>query len=293
MSNTLDATADTRTYYAMVDKLAGYFTALREGGTYPLFAVEAGSRLWGTESFNSDWDVRFVYARDPSSYVTVFEPERDTLEAMWPECNADVVGWDLKKALALGVKGNPPLWEWLTAPNENVYWDSPVREQMRTVLARCWRTQAALHHYYHMALGNWNKYLSGKTQVVAKKYLYVVRPLLASLWLMRHEDGEHPPVKVLELAYQTPLEDMEPGARFQFCHLLTRKRSGEELGISGRMTGLDYWINQAFERVRLALDTRESPSRTAAEWAWEHEQERQSANAFLRRVLSDTVRQGG
>ena len=30
-----------------------------------LLAVESGSRAWGFESKNSDWDVRFIYVHKP------------------------------------------------------------------------------------------------------------------------------------------------------------------------------------------------------------------------------------
>jgi hypothetical protein len=30
-----------------------------------LLAVESGSRAWGFESSNSDWDVRFIYSHKP------------------------------------------------------------------------------------------------------------------------------------------------------------------------------------------------------------------------------------
>ena len=38
-----------------------------------LLAVESGSRAWGFESKNSDWDVRFVYVHQPEWYFTVDE----------------------------------------------------------------------------------------------------------------------------------------------------------------------------------------------------------------------------
>lgn len=38
-----------------------------------LFAVESGSRAWGFPSADSDYDVRFVYARPRSDYLSVRE----------------------------------------------------------------------------------------------------------------------------------------------------------------------------------------------------------------------------
>ena len=46
-----------------------------------LFAVESGSRAWGFESKDSDFDVRFVYIRPLSWYLSVSK-RKDTLEFM-------------------------------------------------------------------------------------------------------------------------------------------------------------------------------------------------------------------
>ncbi|CAN5415667.1 hypothetical protein BH23VER1_BH23VER1_26960 [soil metagenome] len=51
----------------------------RDAGVRVLYAVEAGSRAWGIASPDSDYDVRFVYARAPDAYLAVAE-EPDTLE---------------------------------------------------------------------------------------------------------------------------------------------------------------------------------------------------------------------
>ncbi len=91
-------------------------TAAAADGCRVLFAVESGSRAWGFASADSDFDVRFVYARPRDWYLSIdLETRPDTVERMLPG-DIDLSGWDVRKALGLFAKSNPPLLEWLDSP---------------------------------------------------------------------------------------------------------------------------------------------------------------------------------
>jgi predicted nucleotidyltransferase len=79
-----------------------------------LLAVESGSRAWGFASPDSDYDVRFVYARPLDWYLSLQQP-RDVIELPIDDL-LDVNGWDIQKALRLACKPNPVLLEWLQSP---------------------------------------------------------------------------------------------------------------------------------------------------------------------------------
>ena len=51
-----------------------------------IYACESGSRAWGFESEDSDYDVRFVYVRNAQDYLRL-EEKRDVIEA---ELNAPI-----------------------------------------------------------------------------------------------------------------------------------------------------------------------------------------------------------
>lgn len=74
-----------------------------------LYAVESGSRGWGFESKDSDYDVRFIYAHPPDSYLSI-NGKKDNIEHPVSTL-LDVSGWDIKKALKLFKNSNPPLYE--------------------------------------------------------------------------------------------------------------------------------------------------------------------------------------
>src|SRR5258708_16293983 len=79
-----------------------------------LFACESGSRAWGFASRDSDYDVRFLYVHQRDWYLSV-EDHRDVIELPISD-DLDVSGWELRKALRLLRKSNPPLLEWLKSP---------------------------------------------------------------------------------------------------------------------------------------------------------------------------------
>ena len=147
----------------------------REEGVRVLFACESGSRAWGFASPDSDYDVRFVYVQPRDWYLSIGD-QRDVIERPIVDLY-DVSGWDLRKALRLFRKSNPPMLEWLGSPI--VYRErTTAAASLRRIAARSFSPRACAFHYLHMARGNYREYLQADA-LPLKKYLYVLRPLLA------------------------------------------------------------------------------------------------------------------
>lgn len=146
-----------------------------------LFACESGSRGWGFASPDSDYDVRFIYVHRLSWYLMV-ETGRDVIERPISD-ELDVGGWELRKALRLLRRSNPTLLEWLDSPL--VYrQDEEAAGRMRVLASAFFSPLRGRHHYLAMARKNFRGYLQGDI-VRLKKYLYVLRPLLAVRWIDR------------------------------------------------------------------------------------------------------------
>lgn len=210
-----------------------------------LLAVESGSRVWGMESVNSDWDVRFVYVHEPAWYLRLNEG-RDTIERMLPG-DLDLSGWDLRKTLALFRKGNPALMEWLRSPliyEENF----SAAEKLRTFAGNYFNPVTTVHHYLSMAKGNFQKYLDKQDQVKAKKYLYVLRPQLASLWVLSQQG--HPPLEMEELLAAA---NMDEEVRLAIHRLLSEKKKGMEWDAGPRSETLHSFIRATFQQLEAAV----------------------------------------
>ncbi|MFX3623668.1 MAG: nucleotidyltransferase domain-containing protein [Ectobacillus sp.] len=200
-----------------------------------LFAVESGSRAWGFSSSESDYDVRFLYVHRTDWYLSI-DAKRDVLEYPISD-KLDVSGWDLKKALQLLMKSNPALLEWLRSPI--VYKEEySTAAQLRKISSSYLSEKANIFHYLHMAKGNYRDYLQGEN-VKIKKYFYVLRPLLACMWIEREHDI--PPVRFEELL-QMP--DLSPRFLEEVNKLLNRKKKGEQLAIEAMRPALNQFIQE-------------------------------------------------
>ncbi|WP_054956772.1 nucleotidyltransferase domain-containing protein [Paenibacillus dakarensis] len=207
-----------------------------EEGVRILYACESGSRAWGFPSRDSDYDVRFIYVRPVSEYLSLFE-KRDVIERPISGM-LDIVGWDLKKALRLFLKSNPPLLEWLQSPIRYLEKYS-VAEQIRRIAPETFSPRSCLHHYLHMAQGNYRDYLQGE-QVKIKKYFYVLRPVLACVWIEQHDTM--PPIEFERLVGDLIPEGSELNALIQ--ELLVRKKAGDELGYEPRLSLLNDFVEE-------------------------------------------------
>lgn len=209
------------------------------------YACESGSRAWGFESRDSDYDVRFLYLHHPNWYLSVdLEHKRDVIER--PVMGSlDVSGWDLRKALLLLRKSNPPLLEWLGSPV--VYRDQyDIADVMRKVIPQAYSPVACLHHYLHMAQGNFREYLKGET-IWTKKYFDVLRPILAIRWIERGYG-----VAPMEFGKLVDRVVEEETLRREIARLLDRKRRGEELGRGPRVPVISDFIEGELARLEQA-----------------------------------------
>ncbi len=207
-----------------------------------LLAVESGSRAWGFPSANSDYDARFIYVRRPQWYWSIdLEHRRDVIERPIVD-DYDVSGWDLRKALQLFRKSNPPLLEWLRSPI--IYREhAPAADAFRALVPAYFSPLGAAWHYLSMARSNYKDYLQ-RNRVRTKKYFYVLRPLLAVLWI---EAGKGP----VPMRFDTLVDAIVEDAQLQatIAKLVAQKRAGAELDDGPRIPALNLFIERELARL--------------------------------------------
>lgn len=214
-----------------------------------LFACESGSRAWGFPSPDSDYDVRFIYAYAKDQYLSVDEP-RDVIE-LPIDATLDVGGWELRKMLRLLRKSNASVFEWLQSPT--VYMaDGDFVDRMNVILPQYFSPRAGLHHYLSMTRGIFNNDLCGDTMRL-KKYLYALRTLLASKWIV--ERGTMPPMTFGELSQLLDDEIKEISLA-----LIAQKATADETFMVKKIDRLHTFIARELSRCEALIP---DPSRKA------------------------------
>lgn len=246
----------------------------KKEGIEILYAAESGSRAWGFESVDSDFDVRFIYTHPLEWYLSIDE-KRDVIERL--EGVLDISGWDIRKALKLFSKSNPPLYEWLESPIVYVD-DKAFTAELKKFMPRFYSPVAALNHYLHMAKGNLREYLT-RDVVKLKKYFYVLRPLLACMWIEQRDSM--PPMEFERLL---DAQELDEDLLSEIQKLLSEKRMGNELGEGKRIGIIDDFLRAKLEYYEGYVKGLHS-NRT-------NKSNHDELDALLREVLSGSLRGG-
>ncbi len=231
-----------------------------------LLAVESGSRAWGFASPDSDYDVRFIYVRPKNEYLRL-DRHRDVIELPIDDL-LDINGWDLDKTLHLLHRSNPTLFEWISSPI--VYMDTDFGQMLRVVAGRYFCSKHSLHHYLSMASKNYREYLRGDT-VRAKKYFYVLRPVLACRWIL--ENSSPPPMLFSELMDS----QLESSLRPEVERLLDLKMNSPEVREIPKVDAINNYLDQSIDEIRLLIE--EMPGTPYPNW--------DELNAIFLSVLED------
>jgi predicted nucleotidyltransferase len=117
---------------------------------------------------------------------------------------------------------------------------------MTELMARYCSNTTYYHHYSHMAWGNYREYLKGD-EVRTKKHFYVLRPLLAMLWI---EKG----MGIVPTTFQDLVEEVlgEGTLKKEIIELLERKRGGLESEKGPRLPVISDFIEKELARLKKA-----------------------------------------
>lgn len=211
-----------------------------------IYAVEAGSRAWGIESEDSDYDIRFIFIyKDHKKYISL-KQTKDVIDGFSEDRIYDWQGFDITKALRLLSQMNPSVTEWVYSPivyknvqdyNFNIHASKLLIEQNRIF--------PLLYHYRSMAKSNFKAHIDKKENVKIKKYLYVIRPAGMVEWLLKCRKMSTN--KLVEIDFNLVLNDLKPHLKTDIyeniIEIIRKKKTIKELDEEPRIKCIDDWID--------------------------------------------------
>lgn len=168
----------------------------REEDVRILLAAESGSRAWGFHSPDSDYDVRFVYAR-PLDWHLELGRKSDVIERPIDD-ELDISGWELSKALTLALGSNAVIAEWLQSPVVYCAEDEAVR-RLSEFAARALDRKSVGWHYLSLLRRQQARLIGPDGRPRLKRFFYILRPALALRW-MRLNEAAMPPMDMARLS---------------------------------------------------------------------------------------------
>ena len=224
-----------------------------------LYAVESGSRGWGFANEDSDYDVRFIYMRPISDYLSI-DRKRDVIDIhdlgrREYDYDLDLSGWDITKTLSLHRKSNPALREHML--HHMVYrGDIDFLNGLPS-----FDLNTLKQAYGSMTYNNYMKYIKGArtddfSPRVVKTYCYCIRQILA--WILIDEYNDvNAPIHIDELLARFRndennvigdglLDDMEDLINFYRSGCKTNRLTEEKI------LNLSKWIDTYLQVTKTA-----------------------------------------
>lgn len=188
----------------------------KEHGVRVLLAVPTGSRAWGLESSESDWDVSYLYVHKPEWYEQS-EGYRHVIERVFDD-NVDSHGWELKDALQCLEGGNPTILEWLDL---DPYLVNPLLYKRLREISKAYFNSMSVLRFYNQAYSKLNeRFIQEEGNL--KEFLYYLRGVLACKWV--ESKGSLPPMYFQRLLEGTVDDE---GIRSKMNELIKLKKSGK------------------------------------------------------------------
>lgn len=238
-----------------------------------IFCAEAGSRAWGIPSIDSDYDIRFVFMRQPKDYLYLSGlAEEITIN----DGVFDIYGVDIKKALHLISINEPGIFGWRVSPI--IYIQENEWADLSELIHQHMNQYAVARRLYGMAKLTYVSYIRGYNNVPIKKYVYCIRHLLLAHFLLDHPDYSNLPYDITKLAAQ-----YMPGELYTaLMQIVDMKKESADFAKIGRDYSLDDF---AFDQMSI-LEQKIYPHLSAIEASKNNDA---PLNEYFYKLVSDKI----
>lgn len=152
------------------------------------------------------------------------------------------MGWDLRKALQLLYKSNPPLLEWLSTPIIYIN-DRDFLIEFKNIAENFFSTSTCMYHYRNIAQQFYHD-IKDNEVINLKKFFYTIRSILAFIWI---EKGHGIVPKEFSILCERLLES--DTLKQQITELVDYKKNRYELDDFAGNIQLNNFLDEEMERI--------------------------------------------
>ena len=151
-----------------------------------IFAVDRGSRAKNLHSEISDYDVGFVFIHN-RKILNFNNYAIDSIVCAYDEKLYEFSGWSLTKAEKHMKESNCGFMEWLHSPYVLIN-KFDFHQNAKSILYQIHNKLSLFYHYSSIAENNYKTFIKGNNEVICKKYVYTIQPILMVMYL--HDNTE-------------------------------------------------------------------------------------------------------
>ena len=223
-------------------------TIEQENNITIIFACEAGSRNWGLNSDQSDYDVRYIYVHNSVFWYISTDNKKDTLSHnINNDIDVETSGWDIVKAVKELKVSNPSIIEWMQSSciyiNKHRFQESIV-----SIISQLHNNKSLMFHYNRMLCSNLKSFFDNADKVLRKKYFYILMPALNLMYLLENDTC------VICSNFELLLESCTVPIEVKECilTLVANKKAGKCYDIEEKIPLLDSWVSS----IRTLVDNK-------------------------------------
>jgi len=192
-----------------------------------LFAAETGSRNWGLNAADSDYDIHFVFYRPLKEYITLNKMsdiitvgyDKDLNERKKEGSFIEISGFDIYKYSKLLLNSNLSAIEWV---NSRIMYIENNNIELKTYINKNFNKMSVVRQYVASANSGYIGHISGK-EISYKKYLHTMRQALNVEYVIKY--NKLPP-NIMTQTLEVMKNDIPPEVYQNIQELIRIKMQG-------------------------------------------------------------------
>lgn len=207
-----------------------------------LHASLSGSRLWGWDSPESDFDICFVYLHSPQWYKHN-DSNHDIIVKAYAD-GVDMLGYDIRNFLTQLGNGNPLCFEMLHSRKRFRY-NSKFYETVNDLAGGYFHPLNAIFYYLNLYLSN-ERFIKGGT-ATPKQLLHSLRGLLSCAWIEKFQSL--PSMKISALSERTIADSETKKSIARLVGAKQRQKEHEDYHIEEHLSELIAKLSERYKEV--------------------------------------------